>query len=319
MQTSIGLLIFHLAVMLIGPIFVVGIINRVKSVWAGRRGPRLYQSFFDLTRLLRKQPVYSEVTSWIFPLAPLVILATTLVAGLVAPIVPGYAPLKFPIDFICFAYILGLGKIFMMLGALDTGSAFEGMGASREATYSALAEPVLLLGLGTLAWAGHAMSFQDLVAPTTIPWLDAALRASVALALMAVLLIESSRVPADDPTTHLELTMVHEVMILDHSGPELAFVQYAAAMKMTIFAGIIAAVINPFSLVGATTDSSMLWVGASLLFSVVAIVGIAGGIGLIESLIARLRFRTLPLFTLAAFLAVALALVIVNVNRELFP
>ncbi len=281
--------------------------------------PRLYQSFFDLTRLLRKQPVYSEVTSWIFPLAPLVILATTLVAGLVAPIVPGYAPLKFPIDFICFAYILGLGKIFMMLGALDTGSAFEGMGASREATYSALAEPVLLLGLGTLAWAGHAMSFQDLVAPTTIPWLDAALRASVALALMAVLLIESSRVPADDPTTHLELTMVHEVMILDHSGPELAFVQYAAAMKMTIFAGIIAAVINPFSLVGATTDSSMLWVGASLLFSVVAIVGIAGGIGLIESLIARLRFRTLPLFTLAAFLAVALALVIVNVNRELFP
>ncbi len=193
------------------------------------------------------------------------------------------------------------------------------MGASREATYSALAEPVLLLGLGTLAWAGHAMSFQDLVAPTTIPWLDAALRASVALALMAVLLIESSRVPADDPTTHLELTMVHEVMILDHSGPELAFVQYAAAMKMTIFAGIIAAVINPFSLVGATTDSSMLWVGASLLFSVVAIVGIAGGIGLIESLIARLRFRTLPLFTLAAFLAVALALVIVNVNRELFP
>lgn len=319
MQTNIGLLIFHLAVMLVGPIFMVGVINRIKSLWAGRRGPKLYQSFFDLTRLLRKQPVYSEVTSWIFPLAPIVILATTLTAGLLSPMIPGYAPLKFPIDFICFAYVLGLGKLFMMLGALDTGSAFEGMGASREATYSALAEPVLLLGLGTLAWASHATSFQDLVAPTAIPWLDSGLRACVALALVAVLLIESSRVPADDPTTHLELTMVHEVMILDHSGPELAFVQYAAAMKMTIFAGIIAAIINPFSLVGGTAELSILWTGLSMLFSVVAIFGIACGIGLIESLIARLRFRSLPLFTLAAFLAVALALVIVNVNRELFP
>ena len=318
MHTNIGLLIFHLAVMLVGPILMVGVINRIKSIWAGRRGPKLYQSFFDLTRLLRKQPVYSHVTSWIFPLAPLVILATTLTAGLLSPVIPGYAPLKFPIDFICFAYVLGLGKIFMMLGALDTGSAFEGMGASREATYSALAEPVLVLGLGTLAWAGHAMSFQDLVAPTTVPWLDAGLRFFVALSLMAVLLIESSRVPADDPTTHLELTMVHEVMILDHSGPELACVQYAAAMKMTIFASIIAAILNPFSLVG-TSDAS-LWVTAlSMLFSVVVILGIACAIGLIESLIARLRFRSLPLFTLAAFLAVALALVIVNVNREMFP
>ncbi|MFO1062784.1 MAG: NADH-quinone oxidoreductase subunit H [Pirellulales bacterium] len=318
MQTHIGLLIFHLTVMLVAPIFMVGIINRVKSIWAGRRGPRLHQSFFDLTRLLRKQPVYSHVTSWIFPLAPSIILATTLTAGLFAPVVPGYAPLKFPIDFICFAYILGLGKIFMMLGALDTGSAFEGMGASREATYSALAEPVLLLGLGTLAWAGHAMSFQDLVAPVSIPWLDAGLRIVVATALMAVLLIESSRVPADDPTTHLELTMVHEVMILDHSGPELAFVQYAAALKMTIFAGIIAAVLNPFSL-HAAAEPSLLWIGLSMAFSLFAMAAIACSIGLIESLVARLRFRSLPLFTLAAFLAVALALILVNVNRELFP
>ena len=301
------LLAFHLAVVLIAPIYVVGIINRVKSLWAGRRGPRLNQFWFDLVRLLRKTPVYSQVTSWIFPIAPLVILATTATASLLGPIAPGYAPLGFPCDFVAFAYILGLGKIFLMLGALDTGSAFEGMGASREATYSALAEPVFLLGLGTLAWASGTPSFQDLVVPQGSFAENAVLRVTFAGAMFVVLLIESSRVPADDPTTHLELTMVHEVMILDHSGPELAMVQYASAMKMTKFAGIIAAVLNPYT----ATSHPLL----AVLFSAAIIVLIAIAVGLIESLVARLRFRALPLFTFAAFMAVLVALVVVTANQ----
>jgi formate hydrogenlyase subunit 4 len=311
---SLCLLAFHLAIVLIAPIFVVGMINRVKSFWAGRRGPRLNQMWFDLVRLLRKTPVYSVVTSWIFPVAPLVILATTFTASLLSPVVPGFAPLGFPGDFVAFAYILGLGKIFLMLGALDTGSAFEGMGASREATYSALAEPVFLLALGTLSWASGSQSFQNLVVPDGSWPIDTTLRIAMAGALLVVLLIESSRVPADDPNTHLELTMVHEVMILDHSGPELAIVQYASAMKMTMLAGIIASLLNPFS-AGAGPLSALL----SAMVSVGLLVLIAIVVGLIESLIARLRFRALPLFTLSAFMAVLLALVVTAANHGASP
>lgn len=308
------LLAFHLAIVLIAPIFVLGAINRVKSLWAGRRGPRLHQTWFDLVRLLKKTPVYSVTTSWIFPLAPLVILATTFTASLLSPVVPGFAPLGFPGDFVAFVYILGLGKLFLMLGALDTGSAFEGMGASREATYSALAEPVFLLGLGTLSWASGFLSFQDLVRPDGSWSVDAFLRVTIAGALLAVLLIESSRVPADDPTTHLELTMVHEVMILDHSGPELAIVQYASAMKMTMLAGIVASILNPFSASGTPLSCAL-----AAITSLVLVAGVAIVIGLLESLTARLRFRALPLFTFSAFVAVLLALVITAANKAVSP
>jgi formate hydrogenlyase subunit 4 len=300
-----SLLAFHLAVVLIAPIFVIGLINRVKSLWAGRRGPRLNQTWFDLVRLLQKSPVYSDVTSWIFPIAPLVILSTTMTASLISPIVPGFAPLGFSGDFVAFAYILGLGKLFLMLGALDTGSAFEGMGASREATYSALAEPAFLLGLGTLSWASGWQSFQGLVIPDGSWFNDATLRILIAVALFVVLLIESSRVPADDPCTHLELTMVHEVMILDHSGPELAIVQYASAMKMTMLAGIVASILNPLSASAGPLQAVLAAIASAVLIALVAIL-----VGLIESVTARLRFRALPLFTMSAFIAVLLALVV---------
>jgi formate hydrogenlyase subunit 4 len=303
------LLAFHLAVVLIVPIYMLGIINRVKSLWAGRRGPRLNQVGFDLWRLLQKTPVYSVVTSWIFPLAPLVILATTVTASLLSPIVPGFAPLGFPGDFLAFAYILGLGKLFLMLGALDTGSPFEGMGASREGTYSALAEPVMLLGLGTLAWASGSPSFRDLVIPHGAWSVDLTLRIAIAGALLVVLLIESSRVPADDPATHLELTMVHEVMILDYSGPELAIVQYASAMKMTLLAGIVASILNPFP-----ATSGPLYAVLSAVTSLGLIALIAASVGLIESWTARLRFSAMPLFTFSAFLAVLLALLVAAAN-----
>lgn len=305
------MLVFHLTVLLAGPIFMLGIINRVKSWWAGRRGPRLYQTWFDLVRLLHKQPVYSSATSWIFPLAPLLILAATLTASLLGPIVPGYTPLGgFPGDFVVFAYLLGLARIFLMLSALDTGSSFEGMGAAREATFAGLAEPVFLLGLGTLSWISGRQSFQDLLSLEGVFTPEAgAVQATVAAALIVVLLIEAARVPADDPATHLELTMVHEVMILDHSGPELAMVQYASALKMTMLAGIVAAMLNPFSagdVVGATTMAAAASLGLMVLIAVL--------VGLIESLTARLRFRAVPLFTFSAFMAILLAMVVVIAN-----
>jgi len=282
----LGPLLFYLIVTLIAPIFMVGIINRVKSIWAGRRGPKLNQLWFDLLRLLRKTPVYSQDTSWIFPYAPLVVLSITIGASLLSPVLPGYAVLAFPGDFIVFAYLLGFGRVAVMLSALDTASAFEGMGASREATYSAITEPVLLLAIGTLGCLNNTMSFQDLVAVGSRTDIDLVVRIAIVMGLFVVLLIESSRVPADDPATHLELTMVHEVMILDHSGPELAMMQYASAMKMTLFAQVISAVINPFD-AGGNESLPLLAMSATI----VLLTALAGIVGIIESLVARLRFR----------------------------
>ncbi len=307
---QVGLIACHVAlVLVVGPVFLVGITNRVKARWAGRRGPRLNQVWFDWLRLLRKTPVYGAPTSWLFPLAPIVVLASTLTAALVCPVVPGFAPLSFDGDFVMFAYLLGLGRLLLMLGALDTGSSFEGMGASREATYAALAEPSFLLALGTLAWASGSLSFKDLAAVQGGWPVAVTLRAAIAAALLVVLLVESSRVPADDPTTHLELTMVHEVMILDHSGPELAIVQYASAMKMTLLAAVVASLANPFAAGGEPIATV-----AATAMTMVLLAAIAGGIGLVESLTARLRFRALPLFVLASFLTVAVAYVVVGQN-----
>ncbi len=301
----IALVVFHLVVLTVAPIFLIGVINRVKSLWAGRRGPALYQLWFDLTRLLCKTPVYSWNTSWLFPIAPYFVLATTICAGLIAPAVPGFAIISFPGDMILFAYLLAFGRIVLMLSALDTASAFEGMGASREATNSALLEPVLLLIVGTLGCLNNVMSFQDLVSGTTGSGFDVCVRIAIVFALFIVLLVECSRVPADDPATHLELTMVHEVMVLDHSGPELATVQYAAAMKTTLFAMVIAAIANPFP--AGDGGFTVLSMAVTLILLVI----LAGGIGLIESLTARLRFQALPIFIRAGFLAVVIALIAV--------
>lgn len=301
-------LTLHLATLAVAPILLVGIINRVKALWAGRRGPRLIQSWLDLVRLLRKTPVTSATTTWVFLAAPYLILATTLVAGLMGPLAPGFAPFGFPGDFVAFAYLLGCGRIPLMLSALDTGSSFEGMGASREATFSALAEPVLLFGLGTLGCLNQSMSFQDLVAAENLSAVDAAVRVAVAYGLFVVLLVEAGRVPVDDPATHLELTMVHEVMILDHSGPELAVLQYAGALKMTVLGAAVAAILNPVS-VGSGGA------GPAFAVSLGILAGLAALIGLIESLTARLRFRALPLFILSGFAAVVVAMIVVVADQ----
>ncbi len=301
------MMLSHIVIVLAAPIFIFGIINRVKSLWSGRRGPRLHQTWFDLVRLIKKKPVYSKVTSWIFPFAPVVVLATALTASCLVPLTPGYSPISFDGDFIAFLYLLGLGKVFLMLAALDTGSPFEGMGASREATYSALVEPVFVLSLVAVAIASGSISFAGLIIPTGDLVSLAMLKLAFASAMFIVLLVDTSRVPADDPTTHLELTMVHEVMILDNSGPELAMVQYASAVKVTLIAGIISSILNPF-----TKDYFPL---LAIAFTVIMIAVIAFAIGIVESLIARLRFRALPLLTFAAFMAALLSVIVVCANK----
>ena len=218
---TLALAAVHVLMLLAMPFLMVGLVNRTKSWWAGRRGPRLSQSWWDLLRLLRKQPVYSTVSTPLFRAGPWVVLAASVLAALIAPAIGAFAPLQFSHDFIVFAYALGLARLFLMLSALDVGSSFEGMGAAREASFTAFIEPALFLLAGSASVATGQTHFAGMVGhwnqAESFPWLAAA---TVGV-LFVLLQAEAARVPVDDPLTHLELTMVHEAMVLDHSGPEL--------------------------------------------------------------------------------------------------
>jgi formate hydrogenlyase subunit 4 len=282
------------------PFLMVGLVNRTKSWWAGRKGPGLLQSLWDLLRLLRKQPVYSTVSTPLFRAGAWVVLAASVLAALIAPSIGSFAPLSFNRDFIVFAYALGLARLFLMLSALDVGSSFEGMGAAREASFTAFIEPALFLLAGSAALATGQASFAGMVGQWhlagSFPWLAVP---SVGV-LFVLLQAEAARVPVDDPLTHLELTMVHEVMVLDHSGPELAAMQYAAALKMTIYAGLIAALLNPFDAFTQTAPSVL---AALLIMAAVAV-----AVGCVESLTARLRMRLVPAYLMLASLCAAACL-----------
>ena len=293
----------HLLTLLALPILVIGIINRTKALWSGRKGQPILQSLYDLVRLLRKRPVYSEVATPVFTTAPSVVLGGALLCGLIAPLLGARAPLSFPFDFVFFAYIFGLSRLALILGALDTGSSFEGMGASREATFSALAEPALLLALGTLAAATGKTTFSELLQLRVVDPSSFVVWAGCVIALFIVLEVESARIPVDDPNTHLELTMIHEVMILDHSGPDLAALQYGSAIKLGVFTALLATLLNPFA-----GRADKLWVGAA---NLALTLGIAVFIGTVESLIARLKLRAIPQFILLGIVAAFVALLAV--------
>jgi len=290
----------HIAIALTMPVLLVGIVNRTKARWAGRKGPGLAQLAWDLRRLLMKAPVYSTTSSPLFAAGAWVVLAASLLAALVAPILGDSAPLRFDYDFILFAYALGLARLFLMLSAMDVGSAFEGMGAAREGLFTVAIEPALFFLIGAATLATGQASFAGLLGQwhhaTSFPWL-----AVPAVAVLFVLLqAEAARLPVDDPQTHLELTMVHEVMLLDHSGPGLAAMQYAAALKMTIYAGLIASLVNPFDLRGNPAPA--------VLFALVTMVGVGVAVGCVESLIARMRLRAVPGYLVLASLTAAACL-----------
>lgn len=290
----------HIAIALLMPILMVGLVNRTKSWWAGRKGPRLTQSASDLWRLLGKEPVYSSVSTPLFVAGAWVVLAASLLAAMVAPILGDVVPLGFSHDFILFAYSLGLARLFLVLSAMDVGSSFEGMGAAREVSFTTFIEPALFFLIGSAGVVTGQASFSGLVGQwhhaASFPWFSV----SVVAVLFVLLQAEAARVPVDDPQTHLELTMVHEVMILDHSGPGLAAMQYASALKMTTYAGLIAALLNTFD--------PMVRPASAIAFSLVSMAVVAVVIGCIESLTARLRMRAVPAYLALASLVAAACL-----------
>lgn len=272
---------------------LVGVINRTKAFFAGRRGQPLWQLYLDLWRLMHKGAVYSRTTTAVFRLGPVVNLCCVVLALCMVPLLRVPAPVRFAGDFLLVAYALGLGRFFTILAALDTGSSFEGMGASRESLISTLAEPAFLLSFATLAMLAGDFSLSGMLgAAELVRWRMAVpVLALIAAALFLVLLAENARIPIDDPNTHLELTMVHEVMVLDHSGPDLAMIQYTAALKLWLFACLVASVAMPAgSLAGA----------AGVAVGIPTVLGIGVVVGVIESTVARLRMPVVPQFLVGA-------------------
>ncbi len=249
---------------------LTAVINKVKAFFGGRKGPSLLQPYYDLIKLLRKGAVFSHTTSWVFQAAPAVGLAAVLTALAVTPLGKVPALVAFPGDLLVLAYALGLMRFFTVLGALDTGSPFEGMGASREVQFAALAEVALLLGLLAVAARFHAFSLSTLGQRA---WADGAVWPSGATLLLAsaalliVLLVENARIPFDDPNTHLELTMIHEVMVLDHGGPDLALIEYAAALKFWVLGAVLISIVQPLQ-AGRPALELALGLGAMLVLAV---------------------------------------------------
>jgi formate hydrogenlyase subunit 4 len=303
MPFKLGDVLTHAAFILFFPPLMLGVITKTKAAFAGRVGAPLLQPYYDLIKLLQKGSVFSRTTTWVFRAGPVVGVATALLAAALVPVGGRSAFVAFDGDFLVLAYLLGLGRFFTMAAALDTGSAFEGMGAAREATFAALAEPAFILGLLALARASGSLSLSTMLG-SGMPFVWTRAGASfvlVAVALFIVLLAENSRIPVDDPNTHLELTMIHEVMVLDHGGPPFGLILYGASVKLFVFAAVIARLVLPVGIGPAWAA----WGIAALAVLAVAIV-----IGVVESTMARLRLTHIPSLLVAACLLSVFGLVL---------
>ena len=296
--------IVHILLALAMPPLLLGVIGKTKAAFAGRVGAPFLQPYYDLARLMRKGTVLSDTTTWIFRAGPAVTLAATLFAALLIPLGRHPAPVSFEGDMILFAYLFALGRFFTTAAALDTGSSFEGMGAAREVTFSCLAEPTLFFALITLTRLSGTMSLTPMLAHVTLSvWGGTGAALLLMLTgLFVVLLVENCRIPFDDPNTHLELTMIHEVMVLDHSGPYFGCILYGAALKLFLLGALFVNIAVPLASGNGALDWA-LFAFSLLLLSVV--------IGTVESVMARLRLIRVPQLLVAAMILTAFSLVLV--------
>ncbi len=266
--------------------FFMGVVVRTKSLASGRRGPGILQPMKDIIRLLKKESVYSKTTTFIFKLAPVAYLSSVLMAILMVPHGNNPGFISFDGDFVMFAYLLALGKFLMIVSALDTGSSFEGMGASREALYSMLVEPAFFILMGSFAlYTGHTSFFNIFGTLHYGSYISYMLGALATFVFVLIAMIENSRMPVDDPKTHLELTMIHEVMVLDNSGFDLGIIQYTSYLKFAMYGAIIS---NFF--IGVLP----FWISIPMFLLVQF--GFAIAVGVIESFMARFRMGHNPQF-----------------------
>ena len=304
MLQAILLVVAQTIVLLAVSPFIVGLIRKVKARLQVRRGASVFQPYADLAKLFRKQPVVSTTTSWIFTATPYILFAATLAAGLLVPVFVSRTPLNFAGNIIALVYLLALGTFFLMLAGLDAGSAFGGMGSSREAIVASLTEPAMILSIFAIALTAGSTNLNTIVHKTALlegVVTDPTPHLMALAALFIVAIAETGRVPVDNPATHLELTMIHEAMILEYSGRYLALVEWAAGLKLMVFLTLIANVFAPW---GIATSLEPTALGVGLVTYLVKVSVLAVLIGVIESMFAKLRlFRVTDLLGVAFILA----------------
>jgi len=304
---AIAVLVQVAVVLLLSPL-ITGFSRAFKARLQTRRGAHPLQPYRDLYKLLRKGMVVPETASWIFSGTPYVLFASTLLAGLLIPAISAEAPLSLFGGVLAVVYLLALGRFFLALGGLDAGSSFGGLGSSREMTISAIAEPALMLAVFTVAIGAGSTNLSTVAqAGLGQSWRFFAPQQMFAFAaLFIVLIAETGRIPVDNPATHLELTMIHEAMILEYSGPYLALIEWSSAMKQLVLMTLLVNVFFPF---GLSSGWSPLGLVASLLIFVLKLLALAVAVCLVETANAKMRFFRVPELLAVAFVLSAMALI----------
>ncbi|MDR3270040.1 MAG: NADH-quinone oxidoreductase subunit H [Peptococcaceae bacterium] len=301
-MNTLSYILIQCGVILLTAPLVNGLIRKVKAWSQKRRGAPVWQMYADLYKLIRKGTVVSDVSSWVFKATPYLVFATALSAALLVPISIRIQPALLPGDFIMLVSILALGRFFLMTAALDTASTFGGMGSSREALISSLIEPSIMVSLITLALLSHTTSLSAMMGSMQLlrlPLIHPAFLA-VFLAWMIILLAETARLPIDDPATHLELTMVHEAMLLEYSGRHLALMEYGAALKQLVLITLIVNLFFPHD--QWIPMAGIAGIGLSITIYVFKVILFALLIGWIEVNTVKLKLFSIPNLAALAFI-----------------
>src|SRR3989338_3393966 len=298
------LIFFQFCLLIVLAPSVSWFIKRMKAASQNRRGPTLFQAYADLIKLFQKEMVVSNTASWIFHLMPFVLFTSTVLTAALVPVLFRNSIFGFTGDVIVFVYLLALGRFFLALAALDTGTTFGAMGSSREMSLSSLAEPALLLSFFALAFKSHALSFEGIISYFSYqPPIEILFFTSLSFGTVFIITIaESARIPVDNPATHLELTMIHEAMILEYSGKYLALIEWGHQIKQLIFLSLLANIFFPW---GVLDKAGIDVLGLLILVYIAKIFILAFVVGWIEIHCAKLRlFRVPDLFAIAFALAV---------------
>jgi formate hydrogenlyase subunit 4 len=293
-----------------GPL-LLGVMRQVRARLEGRAGAGVAQPWRDLRKLLRRQAATPTGAGWAFRMAPLLLMATTLVVAAVVPLLTTASSLDPAADLFAVVGLLALGTVTLALAALDTGTAFGGMGASREITILALVEPTILVAVFALSARVGSTNLAAIVTATLHDPLRVASPASLlaAAALAIVVVAETGRLPVDNPATHLELTMIHEAMVLEYAGTDLALVEWAASMRLTVLLGLLASLFAPWGIAG----TGLVALPLALLAFVVKVTVLGMGLGAAEVFLAKLR-----LFRVPELLAGSLVLALLAVASSFF-
>lgn len=293
--------------LLVAPL-LSGVIKTLKARFQTRRGPSIVQSYRDISKLLRKGMVVPETASWIFSVAPYMVFGTATLVALMIPMTTTHAPLSLFGGVLAVVYLLALGRFFLALGGLDTGSSFGGLGSSREMTIAAIAEPAMMLAIFTVALGANSTNLSEIAgAAVSQSWRFLAPSQMLAFAaLFIVLIAETGRIPVDNPATHLELTMIHEAMVLEYSGPYLALIEWGSSVKQLVLMTLL---VNTFFPYGLSPNWTVRAVGVGLIFYFAKLLLLALLIVLVETTNAKLRLFRVPELLMVAFILGALALI----------